>query len=251
MFLTQFPINRTRRETQRLLGSPYRMHAAVVGSFPPDGSRVSGSRVLWRVDVEPSATYLYIVSPGEPSLVGLDEQVGFPDRPPQWMTRPYESLLDKIAVGQHWSFRLTANPVRDVLQDRSGARASVTGKRVGHVTVSQQESWLIGQAAQANRNAGVAALAVASAEDSRAGRNGFAVCSDESGHPTLIVSNRHRYDLRKAEGSKPITLVTAQFDGVLEVTDSERLRHALTHGIGHGKAFGCGLLTLAPVVMGG
>jgi len=250
VFLTQFPINRTRRRTQRLLASAYCMHAAVAGSFPPFDSGPSNSRVLWRVDMEPSATYLYIVSPTEPSLVGLDEQIGFPDRPPQWRTRPYEPLLDRLSSGQQWSFRLTANPVRDVIKDRSEQSTNVVGKRIGHVTVRQQESWLIGQAADVDGDSSDGLRGLASGEESRAARNGFDVCRDESGRPRLVVSGRRRYELRKSRDARPITLVTAQFDGVLQVTDVGRLRHALTNGIGHSKAFGCGLLTLAPLPRG-
>ena len=52
---------------------------------------------------------------------------------------------------------------------------------------------------------------------------------------------------RKASKESPITLATVQYDGMLEVTDIDALRHALINGIGHGKGFGCGLLTLAVV----
>jgi CRISPR system Cascade subunit CasE len=45
----------------------------------------------------------------------------------------------------------------------------------------------------------------------------------------------------------PVSLVTVTFDGRLEVTEPQLLRRALTHGIGKAKAYGCGLLTLAPL----
>lgn len=35
MFLTQFDINVARRDAMRLLASPERLHAAVLGAFPP------------------------------------------------------------------------------------------------------------------------------------------------------------------------------------------------------------------------
>ena len=44
-----------------------------------------------------------------------------------------------------------------------------------------------------------------------------------------------------------VPVVTATFDGRLTVTDPEALRQALTSGIGRAKAYGCGLMTLAPV----
>ena len=52
MFFTQFPINMTRRESRKMLASPYLMHAAVAGSFPPNVASNSGvdGRILWRVD---------------------------------------------------------------------------------------------------------------------------------------------------------------------------------------------------------
>jgi CRISPR system Cascade subunit CasE len=37
-----------------------------------------------------------------------------------------------------------------------------------------------------------------------------------------------------------------QFDGLATIADADRLRHALTRGIGKAKAYGAGLLTLAP-----
>jgi len=246
MFLTEFPINRTRRRTSRLLGSPYQMHAAVAGSFPPTGGRSPESRVLWRVDTESSATYLYMVSPEEPSLIGLDEQIGFPDKPPQWRTRCYDPFLERLAERQVWSFRLTANPVRTVIRDQSRRSTGMVGKRVAHVTTTQQAAWLIGRAAYAGCDPSEVPPWLPPMEESRAARHGFVVRCDEAGYPRLVVSERRRYDVHKSHQVEAITLATAQFDGTLEVIDADRLRHALMHGIGSAKAFGCGLLTLAP-----
>ena len=72
---------------------------------------------------------LYIVSPDKPSLVGLDEQMGWPDFEPQWGTRSYDNFLSRISVGQTYSFRLVANPVLN--------RSS----RGGASDVTNQENW--------------------------------------------------------------------------------------------------------------
>lgn len=249
MFLTRFPINRTRRATSRLLGSPYQMHAAIAGSFVPTEGTDSSSRILWRVDDDSDGTlFLYIVSELGPSLVGLDEQIGFPDLTPAWKTRDYGPFLQRLAEGQIWSFRLTANPVRDVARNRSSKNEDAVGKRTGHVTVRQQSSWLIGRAAYANCPPPEIPEGLPSAQDSRSARNGFEVVTDESGGLQLSVSERRVHHMKKRDQPKPITVSTARFDGVLRVTDADKLRHALTHGIGHARAFGCGLLTLAPLV---
>ena len=247
MYLTCFPINRTRRLTPQLLASPHRLHAAIAGSFPLAGEGRENCRVLWRVDIEASgASWVYIVSPTPPSLVGLDEQIGFPDHPPTWRIGDYGPFLQRISVGQLWAFRLVANPVRTVARDH-GSGPSVVGKRIGHVTVEQQTSWLIGAGTDGGDGSPRDSAEDMPAPKSRAARNGFEVLNDRSGGVQLLVSNRRKHEIHRRDGSDPIRLDTAQYDGVLRVTDAEKLRHALTHGIGHGKAFGCGLLTLAPL----
>jgi CRISPR system Cascade subunit CasE len=50
---------------------------------------------------------------------------------------------------------------------------------------------------------------------------------------------QHRFHRRDA---KPIRISTVDLTGVLEVTEAERVRRALLYGLGHAKAFGCGLL---------
>ncbi len=247
MYLTRFSINRTRRTAREWLGSPYFLHAAVAGSFPgwsADGSQ--GSRPLWRVDIEPSGpAWLYIVSQVEPSLVGLNEQIGFPDLAPTWRTQPYEPFLDSLAAGQLWSFRLVANPVRGA-RNQPGNVAEKS-KRRGHVTARQQLSWLIGQAAYPDGSPDDSNQRLVPTQESRAARNGFEIPIDESGCPRVIVSDRKTHNLKKPGVKDPITITTARYDGVLRITDAPQLRQALTHGIGHAKAFGCGLLTLAPL----
>ena len=256
MFFTRFPINGTRRETRRMLASPYRMHAAVAGSFPSGvGALEAGAsqegergRVLWRVDQrKDGSTCLYIVSPTRPSLVGLNEQIGFPDIEPTWQTRDYAPFLEHLAMGQRYAFRLVANPT--VSRSARGSNPDAINKqgnriRLPHLTVVQQEAWLVGKAAYNGTNVEVPELFLRQST-TRATRNGFEVLQDEAGIPRLIVSNSRELSFRKESQRKSITLATAQYDGVLEVTDVGALRHALANGIGHGKGFGCGLLTLA------
>src|SRR5690606_17791954 len=83
----------------------------------------------------------------------------------------------------------------------------------------------------------------------KAEASGFRLCSARlsSGESaeSVILANWAR-----SQGSKaghPLTLATVLASGVLEVTDSGRFREALCKGIGPGKAFGCGLLSVAPV----
>lgn len=251
MYFTQFPINMTRRESRKLLGSPYLMHAAIAGSFPP-APAVKGEgpgRVLWRIDrLSDGGSRLYIVSPEKPSLVGLDEQIGWPDCQPQWGTRDYDAFLSRIENGQTFSFRLVANPV--VSRSTRGGQTAIANKqglskRVGHLTALQQAAWLVGRQAYEGSGVKVPKL-FADERTSRAGRNGFEVLADAEGIPRLVVSNSQKVSFSKGIKGRTITLLRAQYDGVLHVIDADALRRALVCGIGHGKAFGCGLLTLVP-----
>ncbi|MDO0929777.1 MobF family relaxase [Streptomyces sp. TG1A-8] len=72
----------------------------------------------------------------------------------------------------------------------------------------------------------------------------------------LAVQDTRSLSFDKSRGSgsrqdKPVTVVTVTFEGRLEVTDPDALRRALTQGIGRARAYGCGLLTLAPLAQPG
>lgn len=243
MYLTEFPLNMSRRESRRMLAAPYSLHAAIAGSFPSQQSGSEAGRLLWRIDREGDVSAsLYIVSPDVPSLVGLDEQIGWPDLPPQWKTRDYEPLLSSISNGQVYRFRLVANPVvsRRAIRTEQGS-----SKRLPHLTTLQQAAWLVGREAYEEVGVDLPDF-IAQADSTRAERNGFAVCrSDDDGSLQLVVSDSKVVKFPQGARGHTITLATVRYDGILRVTDSDSLRHAMSFGIGHGKGFGCGLLTLA------
>ncbi|MBM2622927.1 type I-E CRISPR-associated protein Cas6/Cse3/CasE [Actinoplanes sp. LDG1-06] len=218
MFLTRFQINPARRGARKLLSSPQAMHAAVRAAFPkPDDYERPGSRTLWRIDKPATATvHLYLVSPGRPDLTHLVEQAGWPTTS-AWDTREYDPLLATLQPGQRWAFRLTANPTHS---GRKTADAKET-QRFGHLRENEQQDWLL----------------------QRAARNGFTVATQRDGRPNLRLHQRQTLSFKR--GAYPVTLTTATFDGILEITDKDQFRAALSSGIGHAKAYGCGLLTLA------
>lgn len=217
-YLSRIEINTRKREARRLLTSPQKMHAAVESSMPPS-SRVPGERFLWRVDRSGPHTELYIMSPGAPDFTHIVEQAGWMREGERgWISRPYYRLLDRLETGQLWAFRLAANPTR------MGKTAEGTPKRFGHVTASQQRDWLL----------------------ERTQNHGFSIPSEGDGRAALDVVARSQ-DRFTRSGGKPVTLNRAVFEGILRVEDPPSLRTALTHGIGRAKAYGCGLMTLAPL----
>ena len=61
----------------------------------------------------------------------------------------------------------------------------------------------------------------------------------------LLINGVERSLVEFRRGNGLVRLSIATFEGVLEVSDPQALRHAVVNGIGRGKAYGCGLLTLA------
>jgi len=74
-------------------------------------------------------------------------------------------------------------------------------------------------------------------------------CADLSGYPINPVGVRiwQGQMLRgRQHGGNAIRLFAVLFDGLLSVTDADKFNDALETGIGHGKAMGLGLLSIAP-----
>lgn len=233
MFFTRFRMNPQKRGSLRLVASAQRMHATVLSAFPPDRAKSPQGRVLWRLDTPSRHEWtLYVVSPARPSMEQLQDECGWTQEP-SWETAEYGPFLDQLRAGQGWSFRLTANPVRTTAGER-GTR----GKVRPHVTVGQQQDWLVERAEKSG-------FRIPELVPDLADKDGTAV----DPIPQVRVTRRDQDSFDKGEPARrsTATITRAQFDGALEVIDAELLRTALTHGIGRAKAYGCGLMTLARV----
>lgn len=217
MYLTRMYLNWRRRSAMKLLDSPQRMHAAVASCIPPDAQVPQSGRVLWRVDRDADRVALIVVTPREPDLALVVEQAGW-QTGEMWQTRSYTPLLAALDVGQAWHFRLTANPTY------SGRKPGWNDtKPRGHTTVKQQERWLL----------------------DRSAKFGFEIPDGPAGCSGLSISERNT--LRFQRAGRQVVVTAATYGGTLQVTDPELMRSALVNGIGRAKAYGCGLLTLAPV----
>ena len=68
--------------------------------------------------------------------------------------------------------------------------------------------------------------------------------------PSEVHLDVSRVDVLKFtdKHQNPITLAQAHIQGLLTVTDRSRFQHCFKHGVGRGRAFGCGLMQLVPVL---
>lgn len=214
---TRVFVNPQKRHGRKVLTNPEAMHAEVRGLFPPDLPSDNG-RVLWRLDQHDNEHILYIVGPERPDTAELADRLGWSTRPAQ--TADYDKLLSSLSKGQQWCFELLANP--SISLKTGGKR----GKSVPLARIDQQIDWLL----------------------QRSEKNGFKVLPQgDSAESDLRIANRKvmRFSKNPRDHKRTVALTTVRFEGTLEVTDAEALRATLTQGIGKGRAYGLGLMTLA------
>lgn len=205
MYLSRAELDPTRRETMVALISPQKFHGAVENAFP--GAR---RRRLWRLDQLGEKLYLLLLSEERPDLTALCAQFGT-GAPPE--TRPYDPLLERVTAGSRWQFRLTANPTRS---KKDSADHTARGILKPCYLEVEQEEWLWAQAA----------------------KHGFVVSEG-----SFAVTRKQTYHFKK-NGTRPVTLLAVTYEGVLQVTDPEAFKALLCEGVGRGKAYGLGLMTI-------
>lgn len=208
MFLSRIPLDRYNRNTLRALNSPSIFHGAVENSFTGDRKRN-----LWRIDCLDGQLYLLLLSDCAPELLSFCSQFGKEGIP--YEIKSYDGVLAKIKTGDKWRFRLTANPTKSVSNHKNEKR----GKVLAHITTDFQKKWLI----------------------EKSEKNGFSVTENSF---DIVQSNWFRFYKKE---SKAISLLSVTYEGILEVTDACLFRNALINGIGRGKAYGMGLLTIMKV----
>lgn len=190
---------------------------------PPGTPR---SFLFRRRDVD-GLPHFYVVSDREPLAPS-----------PHWQvhSKPY---APDLVEGDHVAFELRANPV---VTTRNAA-----GKQARHDVVMQEKTRLL-------KERGLACWSDWSTDDrpalpdliqrscsawlqARCLRLGIAL--DPA---TLRVEG---YEQHRGKGGE-LRISTVDFHGHLQVVDAEALRQALFTGVGHAKAFGCGLLLVRP-----
>lgn len=211
MYLSRLVLNPHSRQVQSELARPYEMHRTLLRAFPDDLAQ-GAERVLFRVDTHPRS--------GIPTVLAQSWLE------PDWSCLPATGYLaavetgDNPAVkpvaltlhaGQLLAFRLRANPTQRL--SRSLPRGMDKSKRVGLYKADEQLAWLARKGTQ----------------------HGFRVVQ-------AAISGQERID----DPRQGLKLLSVQFDGLLQVTDPQALTAAVATGIGSGKAFGFGLLSLAP-----
>ncbi|MFJ2868710.1 type I-E CRISPR-associated protein Cas6/Cse3/CasE [Kitasatospora sp. NPDC087314] len=253
-YLSRVRINPLRAASRTLLASPRALHGAVLAGIP---DTAPGDRILWRLDADhPRRPMLLVLTPSKPDWTHIVEQAGWPDAEGEhYAIRDYSPLLAQLAVGREFAFRLKASPVQNTSKpDKPSAHRTKTDAelhhrsyRMAHRTAAQQLTWFLDRTARWGFT-----VPEARTDDPSPGLGPSAAEPPIDAPPAreVRITDRSRSTFTKPGTRTPVTLTTATFEGRLRISDPGLLEAALLGGIGPSKAYGCGLLTLAPLPTG-
>lgn len=194
----------------------YAWHQRVWEAFP---GRESAERdFLTRLDDQTDGFRLLILSAQPPTRPAWCPE-------PAWQTK---SISEAFLSHTRYEFSVVANPARKVRSNAEGKLLN-NSRRVAIIHRDDREvdgktqpgllSWIIRKGTQ----------------------HGFRLP-----HPEQVqtIPRPRRYFMKK---NQPGLHAATEFQGVLEVTDPAAFQHAFASGLGSARAFGFGMLCLAPI----
>lgn len=211
LWLTRIVPDQRHRDARRDAATAVGLHHRLMSLFPDDVPSTEPRRelgVLFRTETGPNGPHILLQSAREPDLARLPTGYGHAQ------AKTLAPLLDALRPGLRIRYRVAANAIRKPgATTRELYNLSAVVPLSGHAA----DEWWTRQA-------------------------------ENSG---LTLTTLHSTPLDAARGprrddQRPVKHARTLFEGTAVITDADRLRTRLTEGIGKGKAYGCGLLSLAP-----
>ena len=235
MYLSQLILNPRNRLVRQDLGDAHQMHRTVMSAFP-DSEGTDSARaafgVLYRVEIGPpnNQVAVLIQSRIEPDWTRLT--AGYLNLTGASVSNPHHKSVveaySKLLDGQILRFRLFASPTKKVrVKPREKGEQAGNSKRVELRDQNDQTAWL----------------------ERRAEQSGFQLVPDASGRSVYdlrVVPRGKLFGRRNGQSGPRVTVSTVLYEGLLQIVDDERFRQSVKEGIGPSKAYGCGLLSIAP-----
>ncbi|MFD6532764.1 type I-E CRISPR-associated protein Cas6/Cse3/CasE [Streptomyces sp. NPDC060184] len=218
LWLTRIVPSPHSREARRDLGGSdqgIRLHQRVLQMFPDgvEGPARAAFGVLFRAEETPRGPQILLQSHVVPDPSRLPDAYGNVE------PRSLDGLLATLDKGTIVNYRCVASPVR-----KPGAASRETYKLPPVVALS-----------------GNAAIEWWERQSTAAGLEPLHI----DAHPLTTV--RGSRGAKDPAARQRVQHSRTQFDGTARVLDAGLLREKLATGIGRGKAYGCGLLTVAPI----
>ncbi len=247
IFLSRLLLNPRSRQVMSEMAHPYEMHRTLMRAFPKatDGTESKARDefgVLFRTDVSDrrGLVKVYVQSLIEPDwsfLDRLNDYLCTDTERPGYEHKDIIPAYRSLHNGQILSFRLRANPTKRIAKHDD----AMNGKRVEVRREDEQIDWLIrkGQGMEKGVPGGFTLLMNKIGD----------LKGEEQIVPRVNVCSEGKQKGRKRDAvcGHAITHLAVLFEGLLRITDTNAFLETIVRGIGSGKAFGFGLLSVAPV----
>jgi CRISPR system Cascade subunit CasE len=210
IYLSKIPLNPKSRQVKSDMGNLYEIHRTIMQAFPKDQDRKNAA-VLFRLENKTSGT--------PPSLTVLVQSKIKPDW--QFLQETNNYLAEASVQVKEFSPIIKQSDVfRYVLCANPTLRKSDTKKLVPIVKESELMDWILSKGVQYGFKPELASLMIQK-------------------QPPVVLYKKQDGKIHK------INLAMTDFTGILKVQDPEKFYSGLTTGIGRGRSFGCGLLSIA------
>lgn len=225
MFLHRLHLNPRSREARRDLADPYQLHSTLCRAFSGPDEPCPENAFLWRLEPESDSkgnSRLLVQSRELPRWERIGARGWFARNPDPALDLVQRLGLDSLKVGTAFRFRLRANPC-----------VTRQGKRLGLMHPEDQQAWIRRKGLDQH------GFEIPSIP-------GFDMIDAEGRRPDIRISHEQMLHGRQRSGHE-IRVFSVLFEGHLTVTEPIRFKEAIFCGIGHAKALGLGLLSVAPI----
>jgi CRISPR system Cascade subunit CasE len=238
MYLSQLILNPRNRQVQKDLSDCQHLHCTILRAFPEvEKTPGFGARaqfgLLYRLETNnhTGQTTVLVQSQTLPNWKVLPN--GYLAETSDSLAinpacKPIEQLYKQLKSGMRLVFRLRANPTRKIDTKPKATGQKSNGKRVELQKESEQIDWL-------KRKAETGGFRLLSLK----------IAPDLDNLQTQPIAKNIGWRANKNELQK-LTFAGVLFQGILEITDLQVFQKTLSDGIGSGKSYGFGLLSIAP-----
>lgn len=243
LYLSRLVLNPRSRQVMSEMADPYEMHRTLMRAFPNATAEAQTARegfgVLFRVEALRGIPAVLVQSRFHPNWSFLSGQRDYLRMDGEMPSASWKNVMPsyhKLRCGQILRFRLRANPTKRVAKQEDRMR----GKRVELVHEEEQIAWLIRKGQEREKGIpGGFELLMKEIKEAR---------GETRLVPRVNVCSEGKQKGRKWDeaGRHATTHLATLFEGLLRVTDRDAFLQTLIRGIGPGKAFGFGLLSVAP-----
>ncbi len=207
LYLSCLTLNPASRQVRAELRDPYQMHRTLARAFPADKAAYAAARVLFRVETKDNLRVL-VQSRLAPNWEHLGDGAAYLLESAR--VKPFDP---SFSPDQRLRFFVRANPTKRL----PSGEPKKDGPRVELFREEDQLAWL-----------------------QRKGEHGGFLPQQFN-----VLAQEKQESAQATRHPGKATHFAVEYDGLLQVTDPALFRQTLEAGIGAGKGFGFGLLSLA------